>query len=71
MSKNVMVFSLKEMCIVKHSVLKSINEKQGKLLKSIDEQEVKSLSKDIIDENRFYDKMVKNIAEFKKENNIQ
>lgn len=71
MSKSVMKLSLKEMCIVKHSVLKSINEKQEKLLKSKNEDEIKDLAKDITDENRLYDKMVRNISEFKKENNIQ
>lgn len=71
MSKSVMKLSLKEMCIVKHSILKSINQKQEKLLKSADKEEIKNLSKDITDENRLYDKMVKNISKFKKENNIQ
>lgn len=71
MSKNIMKFSLKEMCIVKHSVLKSINEKQEKLLNSKDEEEIENLAKDITDENRLYDKMVRNISKYKKENNIQ
>ena len=71
MSKNVIKFSLKEMCIVKHSVLKSISGKQDKLLKATDKEEIKNLTKDILDENRFYDKMARNISAFKKENNIQ
>lgn len=71
MSKNVIKFSLKEMCIVKHGVLKSIGEKQDKLLKATDKEEIKTLTRDILDENRLYDKMAKNISIFKKENNIQ
>lgn len=71
MSKSVVKFSLKEMCIVKHSVLKSIDEKQDKLLKSTDKEEIKSLTRDIFDENRLYDKIARNISIFKKENNIQ
>ena len=70
MSKRVIKMSLKEMCIVKHSVLKSIDEKQDKFLKSTDQKEIKDLTKDIIEENRLYDKISLNINEFKKENKI-
>jgi hypothetical protein len=70
MSKRVIKMSLKEMCIVKHSVLKSIDEKQDKFLKSTDQKEIKDLTKDIIEENRLYDKISLNIKEFKKENKI-
>lgn len=65
-----MRLSLKEMCIVKHSVQKSIREKQERLLKSTDSEEIEDLTKDIIDENRLYDKMIKNITDYKKENSI-
>lgn len=71
MSKSVVKFSLKEMCIVKHSILKSIDKKQDELLKTTDKEMIKILTKDILEENRIYDKMARNISIFKKKNNIQ
>lgn len=71
MSKSIVKFSLKEMCIVKHSILKSIDKKQDELLKTTDKEMIKILTKDILEENRIYDKMARNISIFKKKNNIQ
>lgn len=70
MSKKVIKMSLKEMCIVKHSVLKGINEKKAKLLKSKDQKEINNLKNDITEETRFYNKISLNIEEFKRENKI-
>jgi NAD-dependent SIR2 family protein deacetylase len=70
MSKRAIKMSLKEMCITKHSLLKSISEKQDKLLKSNNPKETPALTNDIMEENRLYDKISLNIKEFKKENKI-